>query len=244
LIRVALVEDDIDLLDDTVFALRDEGLHVVACSDGRSLDLHLPHESFDVVVLDIGLPGENGLSIARRLRRTHPRLGIVMLTARTTSRDRVQGMEEGADVYLSKPADMRELALVIQALARRLGVGQESGGRSIALLVEENILLTATDERIELTPSETLILCRLARATGRQATRRQLIEAFGAAYFDYDERRLEAIISRLRRKLEAAGLPANSVTALRGIGYMLQIPIAQRINAASVLSKVRLHSRE
>lgn len=229
MIRVAVVEDDRDLLDDVAFALRDEGLQVAACADGRALDRQLEEERFDVLVLDIGLPGEDGKSIARRLRRDQPRLGIVMLTARTAARDRVQGMEDGADVYMCKPVDLRELALVIRALARRLGSEDAPATQALSLIVGENLLITPSGERIDLTPSESLVLSRLSRAAGAQATRRQIIEAFGERYLEYDERRLETIVSRLRKKLEAAGLPADTVRAVRGIGYALQAPLQERL---------------
>ena len=221
MIRLALVEDDPDLLDDTAFALRDEGLQVFGCADGPALGQLLMAEHIHVVVLDIGLPGEDGLTIARRLRRERPGLGIIMLTARSAPRDRVQGMENGADMHMGKPVDVRELALVIRALARRLGVKNEPANPSLTLFVTENMLLTPAGGRIDLTPSETLVLSRLARATGRQASRRQIIEAFGSIYRDYDERRLEAIVSRLRKKLEAAGLPSDTLRAIRGVGYAL-----------------------
>lgn len=229
MIRVALVEDDLDLLDDMGFLLREEGLDVVACADGPALDRHLARASVEVVVLDIGLPGEDGLSIARRLRRTHPRLGLVMLTARTAMSDRVRGMEEGADVYLGKPVDLRELSLVIRALVRRMGVEVSAHDEETCVLFPEDCLLrTPSGERLELTPSEVLLLSRLARAPGGQATRRQLIEAFGARYSDYDERRLEAIISRLRRKLAPICPAGESLRAVRGIGYVLGLRLVER----------------
>ncbi len=225
MIRVALVEDDRDLLDDLAFNLRDEGFAVAPCADGKALDRHLLKDGIDVAVLDIGLPGENGLQIAQRLRREQPQLGIVMLTARTATADRIRGMEEGADVYLSKPVDVRELALVVRALARRVG---GAPGAGMTLLVAEQALLLPDGGRLDLTQSETLLLSRIARAPGQQATRRQLVETFGAAYLDYDERRLEAIVSRLRRKLEAAGLAADTLRAVRGVGYVLHLPLAER----------------
>lgn len=229
MIRVALVEDNLDLLDEIAFNLRDEGLDVTACADGKALDRHLAHASVEVVVLDIGLPGEDGLSIARRLRNTQPHLGLIMLTARVTIRDRVLGMEEGADVYLCKPVDMRELVLVIRALVRRIGV--EVAGHdavSCVLFPEDCKLRTPSGEHMELTHSEVLLLSRLARAPGGQATRRQLIEALGARYSDYDERRLEALISRLRRKLDPISLAGESLRAVRGIGYALAMRLVER----------------
>lgn len=226
MIRLAMVEDDLDLLDDLAFSLRDEGFQVATCASGGELDQLLARQAIDVVVLDIGLPGEDGFSIARRLRSDLPRLGLVMLTARTSAPDRIQGMVDGADVYLGKPVDLRELALVIRALARRLGVDETAAG--LTLLMPDQVLLTPDGARIDLTRSEARLLARLARATGHQASRRQIIEAFGEVYLDYDERRLEAIVSRLRRKLEAAGLPSDTLRALRGSGYALQLPIQER----------------
>jgi len=246
MIRVAVVEDDVDLLDDVAFALQDEGLLVTPCADGRALDLHLAADYLDVVVLDIGLPGEDGRSIARRLRRDQPRLGIVMLTARTMVRDRVQGMEDGADVYMCKPVDLRELALVIRALARRLGSEDVPAAPVLRLIVSENLMITASGQRIELTPLEALVLSRLSRAPGGQATRRQIVEAFGESYLEYDERRLETIVSRMRKKLEAAGLPADTVRAVRGVGYALRVPLQERLGrrivhaAANIPVKVEM----
>ncbi len=232
MIRVAVVEDDHDLLDDVVFSLRDEGFEVAACSNGVALDRKLASSDFDVVVLDIGLPGEDGLSIARRLRATRPQLGIVMLTARTDARSRVKGMEDGADIYLGKPTDLRELSLVIHALVRRLSVGKPPDTMTLTLLATEQMLIKPSGEQIELTPNETLILSRLVRATGHRATRREIIEAFGESYLEYDERRLEALVSRLRRKFETHGLPAETIHALRGSGYALGVPIQERSGRA------------
>ena len=230
--RVALVEDDLDLLEDVAFSLRDEGFEVVTCGCGQELDRAMAQAKFDVVILDIGLPGEDGLSIARRLRASQPELGIVMLTARTVSSARVKGMEEGADAYLGKPTDLRELALVIHALVRRLDSGKPPDATALTLVVTDNLLLTPGGTSLDLTPTETLLLSRLARMSGHKASRRQIIEGFGEAYFDYDERRLEAIVSRLRRKLESIGLPSDTLQAVRGSGYVLTVPVEERSGRA------------
>lgn len=226
MIRVAVVEDDADLLDEVAFNLGRQGFQVAACGDGAALDRWLRRESIDVAVLDIGLPGESGLSIARRLRRDHPLCGIVLLTARCEIEDRIQGMEEGADAYLSKPADLRELALVIRAVARRLAPAAGEGG--LVLLEREQALVLAHGERLELTRSETLLLSRLARAPGQQATREQLVEALGERYLDYDPRRLEATLSRLRKKLVQAGFDADALRAVRHAGYHLVPALSER----------------
>lgn len=225
--HVAVVEDDADLRDDIAFNLRDEGFLVSACVHAMELDAVLEESAVEVVVLDIGLPGEDGLSITRRLRRRWPQLGIVMLTARTGRTDRIEGLEEGADAYLGKPTDYRELALVVRALARRVMVAPATL-QGLTLDAAAEILHLPDGGSIDLTPSESLLLARLARAPRQQASRNQLIEALGGDRYNYDERRLEALISRLRRKLAANGLPVSALTAERGLGYELRIPLIQR----------------
>jgi two-component system, OmpR family, response regulator len=102
MIRIAVIEDNPDLLDEVSFVLRHEHFQVTPCADGLEFDIALQQACFDVVVLDVGLPGEDGFSIARRIRQTHPTTGIVLMTARGDIADRIQGMEEGADAYLTK----------------------------------------------------------------------------------------------------------------------------------------------
>lgn len=230
MIKVAVVEDDTDLLEELHFNLSDEGLCVTRCPDGAALTQVLPTHGLDAVVLDLGLPGEGGDSIVRRLRREWPRLGIVILSARSQSQDRVRLMEEGADVYMTKPVDMRELALVIKALVRRLRPNKAQE-HVLVLLADRHQLVSAQGTAVDLTLSETTLLARLARATGQALSRRQIIEALGGDYLQYDERRLEALISRLRKKLETAGVPSNALTAVRGQGYALQVTLHERINS-------------
>lgn len=228
MIRVALVEDDADLLDEVSFNLRRQGFQVAACADGKALDRQLARASVDVVILDIGLPGESGLSIARRLRRNQPLCGIVMLTARAELADRIHGMEEGADAYLAKPVDFRELALVVRAVVRRTASASAGASTGVVLVGQEQILLLDDGRRIDLTRSESLLLSRLARAPGQQAMREQLVEALGERYLDYDPRRLEAILSRLRKKLTQAGFDADILRAVRHSGYVFALPLSER----------------
>lgn len=228
MIKVAVVEDDPDLLEELHDNLSAEGLTIYACAHGADLTRVLPTQGLDAVVLDLGLPGEGGDSIVRRLRRDWPRLGIVILSARSQAQDRVRLMEEGADVYMTKPVDMRELALVIRALVRRLAFDAKQQ-QVLVLLPDKHQLISAHGVAVDLTGSETTVLARLARATGQQLSRRQIIEALGGDYLQYDERRLEALISRLRKKLELAGLPAQSLSAVRGQGYALQAALYERI---------------
>jgi DNA-binding response OmpR family regulator len=229
MIRLAIVEDEPDILDEITFVLRHEGFLVSPCASATVLDQHLVSRSFDVVLLDIGLPGEDGFAIARRLRRSHPQTGIVFLTARTQVADRIHGMEEGADAYLSKPVDFRELALVIRAVVRRLAPVE--GAVGLVLALREQRLHLADGRSLALTRSETLLLSGLARAPARQASRQQLVEALGERYNDYDPRRLEALISRLRKKLTLLGSEEEVLRAVRQAGYYFALPLSERDSA-------------
>ncbi len=226
--NIAMVEDDTDLLDEMSFNLRQQGFHLYPCVNGTEFEHMLKTERIDVAILDIGLPGEDGLSIARRLRRNHPLCGIVILTARSGVSERIHGLEEGADVYLSKPVDMRELALVVRAIARRIAPAEVPAREGMVLIGRDQRLLLSDGRILDLTRSETLFLSRLARAVGQQATRQQLVEALGERYADYDLRRLEAIASRLRQKFARAGIPAETLRAIRHTGYILRIPLSER----------------
>ncbi|MCK9201933.1 MAG: response regulator transcription factor [Gallionella sp.] len=228
MLKVVMVEDDADLLDEMSFNLRQQGFQITQCAHGKEFDRVLQTERVDVVVLDIGLPGESGLSIARRLRRNLPLCGIVMLTGRSGVTDRIHGMEEGADAYLSKPVDMRELALVIRAVARRVAPAEVGDREGLVLVEQDQVLLLADGLRVDMTRLETLLLSRLARATGQQATRQQLVEALGENYRDYDQRRLETIVSRLRQKLTRAGLESEALRAIRQTGYIFTVPLSAR----------------
>jgi len=119
-IRVALVEDDPLLRKEIHFHLKQQGFLVFAVQNGKSLDELLMTEPLDALVLDLSLPGEDGIAIATRIRRSIPGMGIVMLTARTALPDRIRGYEAGADVYLSKPVAPEELTLTLLSLARRV----------------------------------------------------------------------------------------------------------------------------
>lgn len=214
--RIAIVDDIPELREDVHDLLTAAGHEVAAAMDGRSLDDLLSRFPAEIVILDIGLPGENGLHIARRLRADHPELGIIMLTGRSALPDRLAGHREGADHYLCKPVEPEELLLVVNTLARRLPTDQRSGW---ALDTAGLRLIAPCGQATSLTASETCVLEVIARSPQRQGSRRQLVEALGFDWENYDERRLESIMSRLRRKLSAEMGREAPLRALRGQGY-------------------------
>lgn len=214
--RIAIVDDIPELREDVHDLLTAAGHEVAAAMDGRSLDDLLSRFPAEIVILDIGLPGENGLHIARRLRADQPELGIIMLTGRSALTDRLAGHREGADHYLCKPVEPEELLLVVSALARRLRTDPPSGW---ALDASGLRLIAPCGQTTPLTTSEVRVLEVIARSPHRQGNRRQLVEALGFAWESYDERRLEAIMSRLRRKLSTSLGREAPLRALRGKGY-------------------------
>ncbi len=224
MIRVLVIEDDADFLDDIVFGLRHDGFEVSGMAEGCALDQQLADQPVDVLVLDLGLPGEDGLSIARRVVRTHPHLGIVMLTGRDSPRDRVIGLDSGADIYLPKTANRYELAAAIRAVSRR--IAQVPSPKSAWILDQHKLTLTTGDGIVvNLTNQECLLMAVFSREYGGEASRRKLVEGLGGKFLDFDQRRLETLISRLRRKIEAESGVSGSIRAIRGDGYLFSQPL-------------------
>lgn len=220
--RIAVVDDNADLLDDLCFHLSHAGFNVAAGQHGKELNTLLEHFRPHIVVLDLGLPGEDGLAIACRLRQSHPQLGLVMLTARAGIKNRIAGHEAGADYYLTKPVEFDELITIVRTLARRLGSKQPTTWRFASRQLQ---LHSPQGLALELTTAEAAIIAALQQAPSHQASRKELIEALGGDWITYDERRLEAIISRLRKKIAGITGKEAPLRALRGVGYSFLEPL-------------------
>lgn len=221
MVNVAVVEDNPDVLDDVLFNLGQAGFVVRGYADGRQLQADLCAFAPQVVVLDIGLPGEDGLSIAQRLRNAQPLLGIVILTARAALQDRVAGHLNGADNYLCKPVAMEELIAVIHARAR---IGQLR--QALWRFCPAQLALILPDgQRLELTAGEAALLQTLLDGPNQQASRAELILAMGADPERCDMRRLEVAISRLRSKIRQKYPRGNPLRALRNQGYAFHEPV-------------------
>ena len=215
MLPIAIVEDNADVLDDLLFNLRYLGFSATGFPDGVALDAALAAgRAWSVLVLDLGLPGEDGLSLAHRLRRTLPALGIIALTARGRLVDRVRGLNEGVDLYLVKPIDMTELAASIHAVGRRVAqIGEtaplwrlDPGGPRI---------ICPDGEQVDISLVEFHLLAALALDPAHSVCRASLIRAMGKDPDSYDPRALEVVLSRLRAKLGDRG----PLKAVRGQGY-------------------------
>lgn len=218
MIPIAIIEDNTDLLDDLQFNLKRLNFQVSAFVDGATLDSALTAgQEWSVLVLDLGLPGEDGLSIARRLRQTHPALGIVALTARGRLSDRIKGLNEGVDLYLVKPVDIAELAAAIRAVARR--VTQIEVHCPVWRLETLGHLLVRPDgEQVSLTVTEFQLMSAMAGDNSRPVSRDNLIRAIGRNPDAYDPRALEVCLSRLRAKLGSD----DPIKAVRNLGYCFE----------------------
>lgn len=221
--RVAVVEDDKDQRDSIVDFLLLLGYRAWGVCRGEALYRRLLAEPVDVVVLDVGLPGEDGFSIARHLR-TFSGVGVVMLTARGGLADRIAGLDSGADTYLVKPLDLRELAANIDAVARRLQAGPAQRGEDEACwrLDRESWRWSAPDgASLKLTAKEYLFVRCLADAWGDTVSKAVLAAQLGGEASACNYNRLDVMLSRLRRKGEESFGRAVPIKAVTSLGFAL-----------------------
>ena len=215
--RILLVEDDPQLGDGLTIGLRQAGFAVDWVKDGNSADRALQSETFDLVVLDLGLPRLSGMEVLSRARSRRQTLPVLILTARDATGDKVSGLDAGADDYLVKPVDLDELAARIRALTRR------SAGRAAPLLTRGNLALdpaahsvTLAGAPVELSSREFSLLQMLLENAGRVLSRSQLEQSVYGWRDEPDSNALEVHIHHLRKKLGS-----ELIRTLRGVGYTI-----------------------
>lgn len=217
MIEVILLEDEPVLRAELGEFLEQTGYAPQCVASLAEWERHFDARRHRLAVIDIGLPDGSGLALIQRLRQDGQQLGIVVFSAHNTSADRIDGLAIGADHYLGKGCDLDELEATLAALARRLGL-QSSQARWLLELGPQRLQPPGVPP-IALSHQDALVLQCLMRAEGRSVSRRQIVQALGGNVLDYDQRRLDTQMRRLRRKvLEESGqrLP---VKTLRGSGY-------------------------
>ncbi|MBV8657200.1 MAG: response regulator transcription factor [Burkholderiales bacterium] len=221
-LHVIVVEDDPDLREEIVIGLGALGFDCLGVPDAPSLYRRLVLRRPELVVLDVGLPGEDGYSVAAHLRLT-PHIGIVMLTARGALDDRVRGLDIGADAYLVKPVALEELASTLRSLARRLStaVAQDNTPPGWRLDAGGWVLRAPDGGTVVLTATERVLIERLMSTAEKVVPRDELMMALAEDSPDYDPHRLDVLLSRLRRKMTDAGLDMP-IHVVRGIGYIFR----------------------
>ncbi len=224
-LSIVLVEDNDDLRELTADALRAQGHHVLALGCAEELEDQARAEAADVFLIDLGLPGEDGYSLARRIRQAQPLVGIIIVSARSDLQDKVDGYDSGADWYLPKPVPMEELSAALNSFARRRQaqqLDQVSPQGGLQLRQRE---LQGPGGQVRLTPAEEALLTAFARAPSGRLENWQLFELLGLDKVDISKASLEVRITRLRKKLAQAGAPDPSLESIRGIGYRLHAPV-------------------
>jgi DNA-binding response OmpR family regulator len=220
-IPVALCEDDGDLRDILAAGLPHFGFRVFGVPSAECLDTLLANRGIELLILDLGLPGEDGFSVAHRLRHERPGIGIVILTARSQLEERIRGLSVGADLYFVKPVDLEELAMALGNLHRRITQGRSAMPRVWRLNKRKAELDCPAGQSIALTLNEVSLLGQLMDKRGSTVERHTLCGALGWGPDEGVDHRLQAMISRLRKKVAAAGseepLP---IKAHSGQGYV------------------------
>lgn len=220
--RVLLVDDDVRLFDLLSTYLGQNGFHVTSASDGPRGLAALEAGTFDVVLLDLMMPGMDGIEVCRRIRQKS-NIPVLMLTARGDETDRVVGLEMGADDYVAKPFSPRELVARIKAVLRRARpdvVGERLVAGDIVVDLGQRTV-TRAGESIDLTGLEFDLLCALVRRPGRVVARDALLSEAGRGDVAVGERTVDVHVSHLRQKLGDDPRSPKLIKTVRGIGYVL-----------------------
>jgi len=222
-VRILTVEDDERIRTAVSLALEEEGWEVKETANGEDALVAFAQNPSDVVLIDIMLPGIDGFEVCRRIRRLGD-VPIVMVTARSDSHDVVAGLEAGADDYLRKPFDPKELSARVRALLRRSRPSESPAQMvvdQLEIIPDEGVVRLAGDE-VHLTRTEFRLLVELASSPGKVMSREDLLERVWARdYFD-DERLVDVHVRRLRTKIEPDPANPRYVVTVRGMGYKLQ----------------------
>jgi len=225
MVSILVVDDDVELCELVAEYLQPEGFHVEAVHEGRkALERALSGEH-TLIILDLMLPGMNGIEVLRRLR-AQSRVPVLILTARGDDVDRIVGLEVGADDYLPKPFNPRELVARIRAILRRTGVGGQVASQPPEPVVMGDVeidpgarVVRRGNEPIELTSVEFALLEALVRSAGQVITREQLANSvLGRRFVAYD-RSIDMHVSRLRKKLGPQPDGSERIKTIRGVGY-------------------------
>jgi DNA-binding response OmpR family regulator len=221
--RILVVEDEpgiaLGLEDD----LRVEGYEVEVATDGLTASRRAKEAPFDLVLLDIMLPGKDGFEVCRDLRRAGLRMPVMMLTAKTQEAEKVMALELGADDYVTKPFGTRELRARVKALLRRAG-GEPAADEDVFRFGDVELDWRRGELRrdgapVELTPIEFKLLTAFARAAGRVLSREQLLDAAWGANMFGSDRIVDNHIANLRRKIEPDPANPRFLKNVRGLGY-------------------------
>ncbi len=218
--HILVVEDDPVLADALVRSLRRADYAVDSVNDGQDADHLLIRSHFDLVILDLGLPRMEGLEVLRRLRQRNSTIPVLILTARDAMESRVTGLDLGADDYLTKPFDLRELEARARALIRRGSAGTGAKLKCGMLSFDTvNRQAFISDSTLDLSVRELCVLETLMLRVGKMVSKELLSEQLSTSSEEISLNAIEVYVHRLRRKIEHADV---NIRTLRGLGYLLE----------------------
>ena len=218
---ILIVEDELELVRVLRDYLERAGFRVQTASNGPEAVSRFQHAAPDLVLLDLNLPGMDGLDVTRQIRRTS-QVPIIMVTARVDESDKLVGLELGADDYVTKPFSPREVVARVRAVLRRTQEAPAAPGvvRAADITIDfTKHTVEVSGQPVELTPTEFGLLAALARQPGRAFTRLQLLAATQASAYEGYERTIDAHIKNLRGKIEADPHHPHTILTVFGIGY-------------------------
>jgi len=224
--QILVIDDDDEIRSLLQVVLTREGFEVLQAKDAaRARRLLGAGNGVDLIILDVMMPGEDGLSFCQRLRETQA-TPILMISARSLSIDRSIGLETGADDYLPKPFERRELVARVNAILRRTSQGTDMS-RVGGLLVDRNrrSVRDGQDKPLPLTSGEFDLLASFVDRPGRVLSRDQLIDWTRGRGVDTFDRNVDVQMSRMRKKLVEAGFPEDGIKTVRNVGYILTLPV-------------------
>ena len=219
--RILVVEDEASLRDGIVDLLEGDGHEVTAVGDGALAVETGLRDPFELVVLDLMLPKLDGMEVCRRLRAARPGMPILMLTARGSEDDKVRGLVEGADDYVTKPFSARELLARVRVLGRRVQPGETLDEVQVdgAVIDLARMTVVRGEKRVALTPREVGIVRWLHRHQDRVVTRAELLEQVFGQRGDLQTRAVDMAIAVLRKKVEADPQNPTLIVSVKGAGY-------------------------
>jgi len=225
--KVLVIEDDPEIVDLLEIHLRDLSCEITKCYSGEDGMAQIHGNSYDLVILDIMLPGIDGMEVCRRIRSENINVPVLMLTAKSEEIDKVLGLEIGADDYLTKPFSIREFIARVKAIFRRAQMIQESMGSDAKNLIEIGELkidvemrkVTVKGNKIELSPKEFELLILLAANPGKSYNRSRLLNLVWGYDFEGYEHTVNSHINRLRAKIEPDMADPTYILTTWGVGY-------------------------
>lgn len=222
--HILFVEDEAKIASFVQAGLKEQGFVVDYCDNGNAGYVRAMEHAYDVIVLDIMVPGKDGLSILKTLRRSGRNVPVILLTARNELDDRLEGLNLGADDYIAKPFFVEELVARIHAVVRR-SIGDRQNLLSVGPLKLDRITREATcnQQMVELTTREFNLLEYLMRSPGRVFTRTQILEHVWGYDFNPNTNLVDVCIQRIRKKIDRADEP-SWIESVRGVGYRFRKP--------------------